>query len=40
MKDDNPINENKDLDLFCNYTRVGRADFVCPEIEGRCKVWL
>ena len=32
MKDDNPINKNKDPDLFCNYESVGRADIACPEI--------
>lgn len=28
MKDDNPINKNKDEDLFMNCTMVGRLDFV------------
>ena len=37
MKDDNPINKNKDEDLFMNFTRVGRLDFVCPEIEKGVK---
>ena len=32
MKDNYPINKNKDPDLFCNYERVGRLDFVSPEI--------
>ena len=32
MKDNNPINKNKDPDLFCDYERVGRMDIVCPEI--------
>ena len=27
--------KNIDPDLFMNYTRVGRQDFVCPEIEKR-----
>ena len=31
-KDNNPINKNKDDDLFMS-ERVGRIDFVCPEIE-------
>ncbi len=32
MKDNNPINKNKHPDLFCNYSFVGKIDFVCPEI--------
>ena len=32
MKDNNPINKNKDPDLFCNYEQVGRVDFASPEI--------
>ena len=32
MRDDNPINKNKDPDLFYNNEQVGRLDFVSPEI--------
>ena len=32
MKDNNPINKNKDPDLFCRYSLVGRVDFVSPEM--------
>ena len=37
MKDNNPINKNKDLDLFCNYSYVGKINFVCPEIYNKQK---
>jgi len=32
VRDQNALNLDKDLDLFSNYTRKGRIDFVCPEI--------
>jgi len=37
MKDDNPINKNKDSILFCNYSIVGRVDVASPEIQKRKK---
>ena len=37
MKDNNPINKNKDPDLFCNYSYVGKINFVCPEIYNKQK---
>ena len=37
MKDNNPINKNKDPDLFCNYSYIGQINFVCPEIYNKQK---
>ena len=32
IRDQNALNQDKDLELFSNYTRKGRIDFACPEI--------
>ena len=32
VRDQNELNQDKDLELFSNYTRKGRIDFACPEI--------
>ena len=32
FRDQNSINQYKDIDLFSNFTRKGRLDFACPEI--------
>ena len=32
LRNQNPINKNKDIDLFSNYTRKGPVDFASPEI--------